>query len=171
MCKFVKLLLLVHNRANREVDVLCGYHHDYPEPDVIGGWCRLHEQPRDSLVRHVTAQVPPNPLAGDIVHPVLNAHLLLRPQEQGVGSRVEHAVHDPTGLLPENFHREYRVFIWALDAATLRGLLNVNLIQQFNTDWRPLRAFAGTLPPYYRRAVWYAARSVFPTMTPDYRLD
>ena len=171
-CKFVKLLLLACDYTSRtqEVKVLCGYQAPLPTLDLLGGWCRLQEPPRDALMRHVMAKVSPGLFAGDILLPLLRAHLALQHQEQGMNYMIEQAISDPAGLLPPNFTREIRVYVWALDAGSLCRLLDTSLIRQDQAAWRPLRAFTEGLPPYYYRAVWAAARTVFPNMSPQGRL-
>ena len=157
---FVKLLLLYNNRATREVEVLCGYQLPNPEPDVLGGWCQIQEPTGNALLRHVTAKVSPGVFAGNILLPLLRAHLLMRPQRQGFGYFRERSA---------RVYREFRCYVWALDAASLRHLLDTALVHQVGADWRPLHVLLHTLPLYYRQAASDAALSVFPGLSSEGR--
>ena len=158
---FVKLFLLTVRPWERVVNVLCGYQPPYPGLEVLGGWCRLQERPQDALLRHIMNKIPDGILAREVLLPLLRAHLAIYPQEQGAAYMVEQG----TGIC-----RETRAYVWALDASSLRSVLDVSLIRLEEAGWRPLSAHLDGQPPYYLRAAWQAARTVFSSMSTEGRL-
>ena len=66
--------------------------------------------------------------------------------------------------------RETRAYVWALDASSLRSVLDVSLIRLEEAGWRPLSAHLDGQPPYYLRAALQAALTVFPSMSTEGRL-